>query len=127
MERPRSPIKPLDLVIVAAAVLATALGAVSAFGTGGTPRVIVSDGEAEWIYPLDEDRSLPVEGPLGVTRVVIEGGRVRVQESPCANQTCVAAGAIEKPGQWVACLPNQVFVRVDGAREDSASPDAGSW
>jgi len=127
MERRRSPVKPLDLVIVAAAVLATALGAVSALGAEGTPRVIVSDGESEWIYPLDEDRSLRVEGPLGVTLVLIESGRVHVHESPCGNQTCVAAGEIERPGQWVACLPNKVFVRVDGAGEDAATPDAGSW
>ncbi|MBP7095074.1 MAG: NusG domain II-containing protein [Spirochaetia bacterium] len=127
MENRRSPVKPLDLALVAAAILATAFGAVSALGARGTPRVIVSDGDSEWIYPLDVDRSLSVEGPLGVTLVVIEGGHVHVHESPCGNQTCVAAGEIERPGQWVACLPNKVFVRVDGARADAVSPDAGSW
>ncbi|MBN1243242.1 MAG: NusG domain II-containing protein [Spirochaetales bacterium] len=127
MERRRSPVKPLDLLIVAFAVLATALGAVSALGAAGAPRVIVSDGDNEWIYPLDTDRSLPVEGPLGVTLVVIEDGAVHVHESPCGNQTCVAAGTIERPGQWVACLPNKVFVRVDSGGEEAQSVDADSW
>ena len=31
-----------------------------------------------------------------------------------SRQVCVHMGAISKPGQWVACLPNKVFVRVRG-------------
>jgi hypothetical protein len=59
-----------------------------------------------------------VEGPIGHTHVVIEGNRVRVTESPCRDKICIAAGWIEHTGEWTACLPNRVFVRVEGGERD---------
>jgi hypothetical protein len=56
-----------------------------------------------------------VKGPLGETVVVISGGKARVEDSPCPDKLCVHMPAISKPGQWIACLPNRVFVRVRGS------------
>ena len=71
-----------------------------------------------------------LHGPLGETVVAIEGGTARVLSSPCANQTCVAAGALTHGGQWTACLPNEVMVRISGeaaSRDNSDAVDAGAW
>lgn len=92
-----------------------ALSAVAVYGpSGGEAEAVIRGRDGEWVYPLSADRKVPVEGPLGETIVLIQGGTVRVLDSPCPNKTCVAAGAIAKPGQWVACLPNQVFISVEG-------------
>jgi hypothetical protein len=55
---------------------------------------------------------------LGDTLVEIRGKAVFIEASPCRNKTCIAAGSIDKPGQWLACLPNEVFVSIEGRRAD---------
>jgi hypothetical protein len=78
-------------------------------------RIIASD--QEWIYPLDEERKLKIPGPLGETAVTIQNGTVRVTSSPCNEKICIAMGEISKPGSWIACLPNRVFIRIGGDGE----------
>ncbi len=76
-------------------------------------RLIEASG-ARWIYPLDIDREERIPGPLGETLVVIRGGKALVEDSPCPDKLCVHMPAISQQGQWIACLPNRVFVRVRG-------------
>ncbi len=112
-------------LVLCAGVVAAASVAVYAKG-GGELRVVVSGEAGEWIYPLGEDRVVSVGGTLGDTVVEIHDGAVHFASSPCPNQTCVAAGGVSQPGQWLACLPNAVFVRVEGSSPDD-SIDAGAY
>jgi len=108
-------LRPLDFVIAIAATAAVVFAAASAYGPGGGQAEAVLKGrDGEWLYPLSVDRDLRIAGPLGDTLVEIKDKTVRIVDSPCPNKTCIAAGAIGKPGQWLACLPNQVFVSVEG-------------
>jgi hypothetical protein len=110
-------LKLLDIVIAVAAAGAIAFAAVSAYGpSGGQLSAVLKGRGGEWVYPLATDREVRVAGPLGDTVVEIRGKSVRIVDSPCPNKTCIAAGAIDKSGQWLACLPNQVFVSVVGRR-----------
>lgn len=115
--------RPLDWAIIAAAAAAVAWSGADAYGSGSRPVLTVSDGSREWLYPLEADRDVPVPGPLGTTVVELRGGSARFLSSPCPNQTCVHAAAISSPGQWSACLPNKVLIRVDGTG-DGEAPDA---
>ncbi len=117
----------LDWLVLATATALVALSALSVYKPGGGELSVFISGEGgEWVYPLDKDREVEVDGPLGSTIVAIEGGRVHIHSSPCPNQTCVAAGAISQAGQWIACMPNAVFVRVEGnATNDTI--DAGAY
>ena len=112
-------LKILDVAIAIAAAALIAVASVAAYGPGGgqTSAVIKGPG-GEWLYPLSSDREVRVPGPLGITVVEIRGKSVRIADSPCPNKTCIAAGAIDKPGQWLACLPNQVLVSIEGRRSD---------
>ena len=83
-------------------------------GTSSSGQVVVQASGATWIYPLNVDRREEVPGPLGNTIVVIRGGKAFVEDSPCPDKLCVHMPAISRPGQWIACLPNRVFVRVRG-------------
>jgi len=97
-----------------------AASAIWAYGPqSGDAKVVIKAQGGEWIYPLSIDREIKVPGPLGDTLVGIHDKTVRIEDSPCPNKTCVAAGAISKAGQWIACLPNQVLVRVEGGSEDA--------
>ena len=119
----------ITLVDVAAILLAVGAIVFSSFGAvnaAGEARVIISNGVDEWVYPLDKERSIDIPGPLGITTIHIHDHAVCIEKSPCPNQTCVAAGDISEAGQWLACLPNQVFVRIEGG-SDHDSVDSGSW
>jgi hypothetical protein len=120
-------LKPMDC---AAIVLSLALVAVSAravYGASETSaRVVVQGPGRTWVFPMDAEERVAVPGPAGETVVEISGGTARVLSSPCANQTCVAAGHIHRQGEWAACLPNMVFVSIEGKADDEA-PDAAAW
>lgn len=118
----------LDAAAVLAAASLVFLSSLGAVDAAGEPRAVIADANGqEWIYPLDTDREVQIEGPLGITIVHIHEDGVSIESSPCPNQTCVAAGSIDRPGQWVACLPNQVFVRVEGGADDPEGVDTGTW
>jgi hypothetical protein len=123
------PLKALDIPVM---VLALSLTVLAAFGvrriSAGTARVLVrGPGGASWLFPLDAEETVRVAGPLGTTVVELSGGRVRVVSSPCENQICVAAGHLRAKGVWAACLPNRVFVVIEGDGGENGEPDVLAW
>ena len=103
-----------------AAAIALSAGVSVAFtrwlirGSKGQPVVEITAPSGEWVLPLGGVRSLTVTGPLGDTVVAIDGESVGVHSSPCSNQICVRMGRISRTNQWIACLPNRVFVSING-------------
>jgi hypothetical protein len=108
--------------------MAAAVFAVAAFFVygGEAAQISVSGPDGRWLFPTDAAETVRVRGPLGVSVVEIRDGRARILSSPCPNQTCVSSAPAARPGQWVACLPNRVMVRVDGADADDAL-DGATW
>jgi hypothetical protein len=118
--------KPLDFGAIGLALSITLLTAAYLYARRGAETRILIAGEGEqWIFPQDAEELVTVPGPLGDTVVQLEHGKVRVISSPCMNQTCVAAGAIQTHGQWIACLPNQVLVSIEKSGTEGAA-DASS-
>ena len=119
-------IRFFDVVVVAVALVATVFVSVAVLGGGGDHIIVRIDGQSgQWEYPLGQDRDIRIQGPLGTTIVHIEGGKAAITDSPCPNKTCILAGSIYRSGQWVACLPNKVFVRLVGG--DSKGLDAATY
>ena len=119
-------LRPLDAVVLLLSAAAVGLSSAWAYTRGGRLEAVVTGESGEWVYPLSEDRSFEVPGPLGPTAVIIEGGAARIQDSPCPNKTCVAARPVRSAGQWLACLPNRVFVRIEGA-DEAGGVDAAAY
>jgi hypothetical protein len=124
----RVPLKVLDLVVI---ILALGLTGFSAFAVyvkpGDTTRVMISGPGREWVFPLDADERVEVPGPLGNTVVRIRNHQAWVESSPCTNQVCVAAGHVHEQGEWVACLPNTVFLMIEGNEDRKNVPDSTTW
>ena len=81
------------------------------FPGGGVVHIDV-DGRPAYVLPLDKDRTLALQGPLGRTSIEIRDHKVRITDSPCRNKLCIQQG-------WVAsgtiiCLPNRVTITVGG-------------
>jgi hypothetical protein len=120
-------IKGLDFAIILLSAGMLAASALWAYGSSaGKENVVIQGKGGEWIYPLSSDRTIDVEGPLGSTRVEIAGNSARIADSPCRNKTCIASGSIARKGQWLACLPNEVLVRIEGGAGD-AGLDASAY
>jgi len=120
-------LKPLDiLVIAAAAVLTLAIGGMVYSGEGSSSRIIIRSPDRTWVYPLDAELRVTVSGPIGETVVELGKNHAAIVSSPCDGKTCVAAGELQRNGQWAACLPNKVFVLIEGSDSTDAI-DAASW
>lgn len=112
--------RPLDICLLAVYLAAIAASVLLLRGARtGTPLLVITTPDGEFVYPLDKDRTIPAEGALGTSLLVIQGGSASFAESPCPNHTCVQSAAISRHGEWTACLPNQVFMRIE-ARGDPA-------
>ena len=126
MKRLPVSLKPLDFAALALSVGVAVFFAVSVYGGAVQPSLvsIQSEGGTE-VYPLGEDRTVAVAGPLGDTIVEIDGeGHAAVVESPCPNKLCIQAGRLSRQGDWSACMPNKVFVRIDGGAAQEGGVDA---
>jgi hypothetical protein len=124
----RFPVKALDIVMI---FLALGLTGFSAFAVyvkpENTTQVLINGSGREWLFPLDANETVVVPGPLGNTIVRIQDNRAWVESSPCTNQVCVAAGHVHGQGEWVACLPNNVFLMVEGKEARRHVPDSTTW
>jgi len=123
----RITIKPLDIPVIALSLILCLAVAVAVYSGGNSSsRVIVRGPDKTWIFPLDTEEELSVSGDIGETVVRIHGRAAAIVSSPCNGQTCVAAGELHKNGQWAACLPNRVFLLVEGS-QGQEDVDAASW
>ncbi|MDR2159586.1 MAG: NusG domain II-containing protein [Treponema sp.] len=116
-------LQPLDLAVAILLGTLTILSGAAVYSGGGEETVTVKGPGGRWVFPRSAAETLHISGPLGETVVELKDGRARVLSSPCANQTCVAAGAIHSRGRWIACLPNQVLVSISG----EAEVDGAAW
>lgn len=111
--------KLLDYLALAAALTFTVFSIIPALSFGSDSLEVRVEAEGkEWIYPLDEDRTLDLHGPAGETIVRIEEDSVRVVKSDCKEQICVQTGSINRAGSWIACMPNRVFVSIRGKKTE---------
>ncbi len=112
-------LRVLDYLIFAS-VITVSLWAFFFLYTGETraQRLVIETPSGTWIYPLTETRTIVVPGAIGNTTVRIENNTAFISDSPCPNKTCVNAAALKKTGDWNACLPNRVFLHIEGGASD---------
>jgi hypothetical protein len=111
----RSSVKKSDILffVVVAALIAAAFGIFQVvLPSQGREIVIEEGGELVGVYSLKEDQVIEVQGPLGISTVIIENGEAYMLDSPCPNKVCIAMGRISESGDSIICIPNRVYIRV---------------
>ncbi|HDQ14404.1 MAG TPA: NusG domain II-containing protein [Sediminispirochaeta sp.] len=112
-------LKPLDYISILFSMAVTVSLAVYVYGgEQDNLRVRIKTPAEDYVYSLDTDRKIEVEGPLGTTVVRIRDGKAAIVDSPCPNKLCVQAGEQEKHGDWSACMPNKIFLQIEGGSSD---------
>jgi len=83
----------------------------------GATQVRITAESGTFVYSLNKDKTITISGPLGMTHIFIRDQRVWVKDSPCPNGICMAQGKVQNPGEWIACLPNRVFIIITGENQ----------
>lgn len=91
--------------------------------TGNTVIVSVS-GEIYGKYPLNENRVIDVNENKGHNRIVINDGKVYMEEADCPDKYCVSQGKISKTGETIVCLPHKLSVEIKNQSEATDGIDA---
>lgn len=108
-------LKFFDVVIIALVLCIAIVSGMRVYGNGNAKlRLSVEAPGGTWLYDLAVDRTVEIPGSLGDTTVEIAHGTAHIAASPCPNKTCVAESPIAKKGEWTACLPNRVIIRIVG-------------
>lgn len=119
-------LKFLDWIVIVIAVLIIGTFSFSAYANPSAPgSTVISGPGSQYIYGLSEDGVYSIPGDLGDTIVEIHDSHVRVLESPCREKICVRTGEISRSGAWIACIPNRVFIRIEGDSDEET--DATSF
>ncbi|HPC38020.1 MAG TPA: NusG domain II-containing protein [Exilispira sp.] len=66
----------------------------------------------KYSYSLSENQTITLKN--GLIIVEIKDKKVRVKQSDCPDKICVKRGWIEKPGQFIICMPNKLIVKIVG-------------
>ena len=117
-------IKAADIIIMAAAL--TVIFIFSAFSrksSSGRKQVLIEGSRDDFLYSMDEDRTIYAGGPIGDTVIVIKDNSVHVADSPCRDKLCVSYGILSEIGEWTACLPNRIFISIQGSEEKEHETD----
>ena len=114
-------IKIADIFLILLFVVTIIYFSLNFFGKNKSPvkQVIIESGKNIWYYQLDKNKEINIEGNLGESTIKIQDGFISFENSPCPNKLCVLSSSISKNGQWIACLPNGVFVRIEGEDENT--------
>ncbi len=65
----------------------------------------------------DEKAAYDITGTKGYLTISIKNKNVRTIYSTCKHKTCIKMGSINKPGQNLVCIPNQIRVSISGDNE----------
>ena len=109
-------VKKPDLAVIGI-LLAAALVLYGFFALGRDNGALVEislKGEIRGTYELSKDAEIPFPG----NTVIIENGRVHIEDSDCPDHLCEKQGEISKAGESLICLPNRLAVVIRGADAD---------
>ncbi len=118
---PRYPLKKLlrpgDVLVLLAGIAGWLVLSISLWQSGPAAQAqLRRDGLLVAAYPLNEDRTVSIEGALGLTVIRIESGRARVVSDPGPRQYCVKQGWLSRPGEMALCAPNHVSLSLTGGQ-----------
>lgn len=106
-----------DFILIFTLILITIVGVILYFGLQKKENLMVyiyCDKELVETIDIHESKELVINEVV----IVIEDGSVYVKVSTCKDKVCVNQGRIKSAGQTITCLPQRVFVQIEGSGVD---------
>ncbi len=98
-----------DIIVILLFLLAALLLFFAFRGVGGKWYEISVSGEITIKESLFKNAVHELEN--GVV-IVCEKGEVFFKSSDCRDKICCNAGHLSRTGEWAACLPNEIFLKI---------------
>lgn len=113
-------LKPLDYIIILFTIFVCVISVFILHNKAKEQGILaITTPDGEFLYQLDKEAKIEIQGRQGISVIQIQNGCARFISSPCANQTCVASSPVKQNGQWAACMPNGIFIRVQADSDNS--------
>ena len=120
MREEKKRVTVLDLMLVLVSLSAVVLSFVflwnSKNSAANAQLVVIDSAQGQEVYSLEQNATYYIEGPLGTTVITVCDKSVFFEDSPCPEKTCIYHAPLTSSGQWSACLPNQVMVRIESSQ-----------
>ncbi len=69
------------------------------------------------------ERVFSIKGKENVVFHLFEDGSICFEKSDCPDKLCIKTGKISKPGQFAACLPNGLLLKIVSTNDDNRDAD----
>ena len=115
-----------DLILILGLLL---LGGILLFVTrsGAAPSggsvVVYVDGVEAARYPLSRNGTFALNG--GTNTLVIEDGYAWLSDAQCPDKLCVHMGKIHNSTGIIVCLPNRLYVTIEGVDDPDVDVSVG--
>lgn len=110
-------LKPADILFGAISVVLITVSFLMLSDIGGSEaRAVIKVKDSEYVYPLDQNRDIVLEGVLGEAHLTVKDNHIQFVNSPCRDKICIHMGEAAVQGDYLACLPNRVIVTVEGGK-----------
>ncbi len=110
-------LRVFDYLSILLSLTVIVLLSVSVYGGNTAARYVDIEASGKnYVYMLNKNQTVKVHGPLGITTIQIKNSTVFVTDSPCKDKLCIKALPLKKAGEWNACMPNKVFIRISGSK-----------
>ncbi len=106
-----------DFIVIVAVLILGFLPAIRGGSGQAHSFSIILDGNKTTTIPASVDTTFTVHGRLGPIIIEINNRSAYVKSSSCPGKICVKTGAITKPGQAIACVPNRLLIIAEGYRK----------
>lgn len=119
--------KKKDIILIGTILLIALISyLVIHFRSNNTGNIVIVSvsGEIYGKYPLNENRIIDVNENKGHNRIVINDGKVYMEEADCPDKYCVSQGKISKTGEIIVCLPHKLSVEIKNQSEATDEIDA---
>ena len=102
-------------LLLAAALLFFAVGKKPAGNVAVITVLQAGGGETVQIIPLHKNQILHIEKAALPVTLEIKDGAVRFVNSLCPDHVCQNTGWLRQEGDWAACIPAGVWVRIEAS------------
>ena len=106
-----------DIILIGSLILIMMIGLVLYFALQKKENLTVYvyyDKELVEVADLKKNQELIVNDVV----IVIENETVFVKTSSCKDKVCMHQGKIHSAGQTITCLPQRVFIQLEGSEVD---------
>jgi len=103
------------IIVIAIALSALTMLVTTGASAKGGIAIIEVGGREVMRFSLErgmQKRTIKIKGIHGMSKIEINGEKVRMVESACRDKICVRTGWIDSPGKSIVCLPNRVVIRI---------------